>query len=86
LLRGLAALNDVGIHDKSAERIARELAFSGAIDQDILDRIENTFEWRNSLMHDRLAPPQHVDQAAELVALCREIHAACLSDARKREV
>ena len=45
LLRGLAVLNGVGIREKSGERIARELAFAGAIDQDILDRIENTFRF-----------------------------------------
>jgi len=40
LLRGIASLNHIRARDKSPERIARELAFAGVVDQDMLDRIE----------------------------------------------
>ena len=82
LVRGLASLNNIKIRDKSTQRIARELAFAGVLSQELLDRIEDTLERRNRLMH-RLLPDSRspADQADDIIDLCREIHTEYLHDA-----
>lgn len=75
LVRGTAIQNGLRVREKSPERIARELAFEGVIDQDTLDRIERAFAWRDDWMQGTM--PSHTSrlEAADLDVLCRAIYA-----------
>lgn len=73
LLRGIALNNRIRIRDKTARHLAAELAYAGVIDQDLLDRIEDTFAWRNALMHAMPLPRPATDQAAEIERVCRDL-------------
>jgi hypothetical protein len=75
LIRGTALLNRIRVRDKTATRLAAELAFAGVIDQDLLDRIEDAFAWRNALMHAMPLPRPASDQAAEIEKICRDLQA-----------
>jgi Holliday junction resolvase len=78
LIRGTALLNHIRVRDKTAARLAVELAFAGVIEQNLLDRIENAFAWRNALMHVTPLPRPAVDQAAAIEEICRELEALSL--------
>jgi REase_AHJR-like len=75
LLRGVARRNALRLRDKSAERVAHELAFAGVIDETYLARINDILAWRNGLMHGLTVSPSPAEQTAAIKNLCRDLHA-----------
>jgi hypothetical protein len=75
LVRGLASINKLRIQDKSTLHLARELVYLGRLNQDIVDRMEDLLEWQDSLMRQMPMSRPTAQQTAELVKLCRDLHA-----------
>jgi hypothetical protein len=75
LLRGLALRNKLRLRDKSAASAAYELAFAGVIDNDVLHKITDVFDWQESIMHEQPTSHAAADQIATMLSLCRELHA-----------
>ena len=80
LLNGVAILNKTKVRGKSGQRVAHELAFAGVIEQDVLDRIEVSLDWRDDLMRGQPADRSPEDQAKEITALCRDIYTRYVGD------
>jgi REase_AHJR-like len=75
LLRAIARRNALRLRDKSAERVAHELAFAGVIDETYLARIKDILAWRNGFMHGRPVSPSPAEQTSVIKKLCRDLHA-----------
>lgn len=73
LVRGIALKNHLTVRDKTARRLAAELVYAGVIDQDLLDRIETSLAWRNTVMHGAGAMGPVTDDAAEIERICRDL-------------
>jgi len=73
LIRGIALNNHVRVRDKTARRLAAELVYAGVIDQGLLDRIEASFGWRDTVMHGVGVPGRVADEAVELERICRDL-------------
>ena len=80
LLAGVGILNKTKVRGKSSQRIAHELVFAGVIEQDVLDRIEASLDWRDDLMHGQPIDRSPEDQAQEITALCRDIYTRYVGD------
>ena len=75
LTRAIAWTNHIRVRDKTTLHLARELTAAGMFDQDLLDRIEDALDWQDQLMRGSPRSRPAVEQAAELVQLCRDIRA-----------
>ena len=75
LIRGVALINNIRVRDKTMLRIARQLVFVGVLGQNLLDRIEDTLDRRDHLMHGLPVSRSAAEQAAEIEKLCRDLHA-----------
>jgi hypothetical protein len=74
LIQGMALGNNIRVRDKTERHLARELVYAGALDQDLLDRIEGALAWRDQVMHRMPVSRSATQQAAELEQLCRDLH------------
>lgn len=75
LIRSMAALEGLRVKQKSARDLAHELAFQGAMDGDLVSRIDAALQWQTDILQDRPNSRSVQDQAAELDAICSAVSA-----------
>ena len=66
LIRGTALVNNIRTRDRTTLRIACDLVFAGVLGQDMLDRIEDSLDWRNHLMLRQPLSTPAVEQASKI--------------------